>query len=125
MCSNGTGWNCSKVIINKQGGDMKGLSGSCECAEQEGRELIVGDVGDRILVVRFVGVIKEGREWQAGVVEDGVMKNSCRIQDRIADEENTGIRSWLGSHRQIINVEMVSQKSDLELINPVQLSREV
>ena len=26
---------------------MRGLSGSCGCAEQEGRELIVGDVRDR------------------------------------------------------------------------------
>ena len=46
---------------------MKGFSGSCGCAEQEGRELIVVDVGDRglgsILVVRFVEVSKEGREW--------------------------------------------------------------
>ena len=52
-------------------------------------------------------------------------KDSCRIQDRIADGENTGIRSWLGSHRWIVSVGMVSQHSDLELINPVQLSREV
>ena len=43
---------------------MKGLSGSCGCAEQEGRELIVVDVGlGSILVVIFVGVSKEGREW--------------------------------------------------------------
>ena len=46
------------------------MSGSCGCAEQEGRELIVGDVGDRglgsILVVRFVGVSQEGREWYCG-----------------------------------------------------------
>ena len=42
-------------------------------------------------------------------------KDSCRIQDRIADEKN----------RWIVSVGMVSQQSDLELINPVQLSREV
>ena len=46
---------------------MKGLSGSRGCVEQEKWALIVGDVGDRglgsILVVRFVGASKEGREW--------------------------------------------------------------
>ena len=42
---------------------MKGLSGSCGCAKQEGRALIVGDVGDRGLGSIIVGVSKEGREW--------------------------------------------------------------
>ena len=33
---------------------MKGLSGSCGCAEQEGRELIVIDVGDRGAIMYFI-----------------------------------------------------------------------